>query len=563
MMEGILPKISNRTFVIIAAIFLVAVFLLTLKPLADYDTGYHLRTGEYVVTHKTVPLYDIFSYTASGARWIAHYWLSDVIFYEVDHVFGDWGLIVFVSLVAMLTYFIILKLTWEKIGKRILPLILFFIFSYLTLELWVVRPQIFTYLITALLIYVLERWRKSKNNKLLYFLVPMFILWANMHAGVILGFAIIGLYAAQFCLANWRNKRLFIKPLAVFFISILATLLNPNGYKTIIYGWIIAPVVKQMRVTEWESIFDYMQKWQAKVFLVFLVATLIFVWWAVLRKKKKFMEMDWISLGLVTGAAIMPLISIRHVAFFPIFSLPVVSLYLSDFFDEKGIILERVLFAIPLTVLIGLVLIAGPAIRLPKMPAILMPPLPVGAADFIKENNIPGPMFNPEHYGGYLIWKLWPEYKVFSDGRSEIYAGVPNNDYNTVLYQQKGWENLVNDKYKINFIVMTYPEFANDAGLALVKGIHKLGFVTVYYDDTALVFVRDSAENKNVVDKFADKLVDPFSNITAIPKSKLTQAYIEALNNQKNSPNAMISRYIVEFLKIRLSQEGIPVPVEK
>ena len=563
MTEGISPKISNRVFVIIAAIFLAAVFLLTLKPLADYDTGYHLKTGEYIVTHKTVPLYDIFSYTAPGVRWIAHYWLSDVIFYEVDRIFGNYGLIAFVSLLATLTYFIILKLTWEKIGKRLLPLILFFVFSYLTLELWVVRPQVFTYLFTALLIYVLEKWRHSKNDRLLYWLIPIFIVWANMHAGVILGFAVIGLYAAQYCLANWHNKRLFIKPFSIFAVSILATLLNPNGYKTIIYGWIIAPVVKQMRITEWESIFSYVEKWQAKVFLVLLAATLVFVWWAVLRRKKKFLEMDWVSLGLVTGAAIMPIISIRHVAFFPLFSLPVVSQYLSQWLDEKDVIIERVMFAVPLTILIGLVLIAGPVIRLVRMPDILTPPLPIGTADFILKNNIPGPIFNPEHYGGYLIWRLWPEYKVFSDGRSEIYMGTPNDDYNTILYQYKGWEGLINDKYKINLIILPYPDFANNAGLKLVEGIHKLGFVTVYYDDTALVFVRDSIQNKNVVDKFGDKLVDPFSDITAISKSKLVQAYLEALNNQKNSPNAMISRYIVEFLKIRLSQEGIPVPVEK
>lgn len=583
-------KISPRLFYLIAAIFLVAVFLLTLKPIADYDAGYHIRTGEYIVAHEAVPLYDVFSYTAPGARWIAHYWLSDVIFYGVDKVFGNYGLIAFVSLLATLTYFIVLKLTWEKIGKRLLPLILFFIFSYLTLELWVVRPQIFTYLFTALLICILEKWRHSKNFRMLYLLIPLFLVWANMHAGVVLGFAVIGLYAVWYCLVNWNRKHLLIKPLVIFAASALATLANPNGYKVLIYSWIIAPVVKQMRVTEWESLFSYIEKWQAKVFLVFLVATLVFVWWSVLRKKKKFLEIDpvrssegsprwrrveagsqqiftsngvdWISLGLITGAAIMPLISIRHVAFFPLFSLPIASLYLSEWLDEKGVVIEKVLFAVPLTILIGLVLIAGPAIRLGRMPAVLTPPLPIGTADFIRQNNIPGPIFNPEHYGGYLIWKLWPDYKVFVDGRSEIYMGAPNSDYNAILYQEKGWENLVNNKYKINLIVMTYPEFANSTGLKIVEGIHRLGFVTVYYDDTALVFVRDSADNKKIVSEFGNKTVDPFTNISAISQSKLVQAYTEAQRALKISDNALIAKYVVEFLKIRLNQEGIPIPAK-
>ena len=75
---------SKRFYGIVAAFFLSAIFVLSLNQIADFDTGYHLKTGEYIVQNRTVPLHDIFSYATFGSRWIAHYWLADVIFYLIN-----------------------------------------------------------------------------------------------------------------------------------------------------------------------------------------------------------------------------------------------------------------------------------------------------------------------------------------------------------------------------------------------------------------------------------------------------------------------------------------------
>jgi hypothetical protein len=551
-------EISSRSFLIIFVIFLCAIFLLTIKPLGDYDTGYHLMTGKYIVSTHSIPLYDIFSYTALGARWIAHYWLSGVLFYLVDSFFGDAGLIVFVSLVAVLTYFIILRLIVEKIGKKLLPFILLFIFSYLTLGLWVARPQIFTYLFCALLIYLLEKWRSLKIKSILYWLVPIFILWANMHAGVVVGIFILILYAFWTLIAYQERKEV-IGVLFVFFAAILSTLINPNGYKLLTYLYTIAPAVSKMKVGEWMSIFYYIQRWQSKVFLIIAFLSLSFVWWAELKKRKNLNQVDWVSLGLVSASFLMPIISIRHVAFLPIFAFPFVCFYLDSLLKEKEIVLEqRSLFSF-LTIILGLVLIIGPALRIPLYMHTISNILPWKVADFIKENNISGPMFNPQHYGGYFIWRLWPDYKVFIDGRSEIYFGTPNNDYDTIFFQKDGWEDLLNNKYKINFIIVPYSELGSSFGSFISNRINKIGFVCVYYDDNALIFVRDSSKNKEIIDRFKCDIANPFSDLKSIPKEKLLEAYKQAKTNLLNSKNASVSRYIAEFLEIRLKQEKIPI----
>ena len=549
---------SSRYFNLIAAIFLIAVFLLALRPIADYDTGYHLATGEYIVTHKAVPLYDIFSYTALDARWIAHYWLADVIFYLVNFIAGFRGLIVFVALMAALTYYLILKTIWLKKGKSLLPLVLLMVFAYLSMELWVVRPQIFSYLLTVLLIYILERRKKLSNNGWLYALPLIFLVWANLHAGVVLGVAIVALYFfSEIISSRWNIKTVKTLSLA-FLISSVATLINPNGYKIIIYNSIIAPAVKLMHVGEWEPLFDYLFKWQAKVFVAILAVSLAFVWYMVWNKKEDFHKRDWISLGLITGAVIMPLISVRHVGFFPIIALPVVSFYLTDLFEDKRISFDSIRFVVPLTFILGIVLVLGPLIRLPKMPLINTRQLPEGSANFILQNNLPAPILNSQHFGGYLIWKLWPGYKVFVDGRSEVFMGTPNDDYNAILYRTNGWEKLVNEKYKINTIILAYPDFANLSGASTYNAVTKrLGFVAVYFDDLSVVLIRNNARDKELIDRFGYKVISPFADVKGVKKELLSEALKEAQRARETSLDSTIVRSILEAVKIRMAQESI------
>lgn len=546
-----------RYFYLITAIFLGAVFLLALHSIADYDTGYHLATGQYIVTHKAVPLYDIFSYTASGARWIAHYWLADVIFYLVYQLTGYWGLIVFVALMAALTYYFILKTAWLKKGKSLLPLVLLMVLAYLSMGLWVARPQIFSYFFVVLLIYLLEYRRKFSDDKLLWALPPLFLIWANMHAGVVLGIAVAALYfTCEIISSRFELKK--IKLLAAVFAVLSAVVLaNPNGYKVVVYNWIITPAVKLMQVEEWKPLLDFWYRWQTKAFLAILVVSLAFVWWMVLKKRDSFYFRDWISLGLVSGAALMSLISVRHVGFFPIISLPIVSAYLSGLLEEKKTPFDSVRFVMPLAFVLGIILMLGPLLRLPKIEQINNQQLPEDSTNFILKNNLPAPILNPQRFGGYFIWKLWPKYRVFVDGRSEVFMGAPNDDYGAIFLKYPGWEKIINEKYKIETIVLSYPDFANIIGKKNYDSITGLGFVLVYFDDLSAVLVRNDAQNRELIDKFGYQVIVPFFETEKIPKDSLSSALKEAQRAFRDSPDSLITRSLLEAVKIRAAQESI------
>jgi len=540
---------SSRFYWVITALFLAAIFVLSLNQIADFDTGYHLKTGEYIVQHLTVPHYDIFSYATSGARWIAHYWLADAIFYLINLISGFKGLIVFAGLMAVFTYFIVLKTAWDKIGKSIIPLFVLFILAYFSAELWVVRPQIFSYFLAALLIFILERWRKSNNKKLLYFLPLIFVLWANLHAGVILGIAILGAYAVGLIIKKIKNRLSITLPLIIFLLSCAATLLNPNGYKVLTYNFDISSTVKDMGVMEWQSLLDYTATWQSKVFIALMLVSLIIVLWHAFRKKK-FFEIDWTSVALILGFFAMPFISIRHVGFFPIVAVPLVSGAIFDFISKKKIEIDsKPVIWIFSGALMALVIIAG-VLRIWNRPVVNESLLPVKAVDFIEQNNVSGPMFNFQSSGGYLIWRLWPRQLIFMDGRSEVFSGKPNENLKKVLFTQPGWEDVINKEYKVNYFIMWYREpTAKIVGDWMLKTMFEMDFKLVYWDDVAVILVRNSAENKAVIDKYAYYVINPFIHPSQIVDKYLPNAVDEierALSISSNS--IMLQNYADELM---------------
>jgi hypothetical protein len=501
-------------------LFLVAIFLLTINTIADFDFGYHLKTGEYVLQTKAVPLYDIFSYTASAARWIAHYWLADVLFYVTYKFAGLIGLMIGVAAVAALTYLLVLRTAARKINSVFLPLLLIIPYSWLTFELWVVRPQIFTYFFTALLIFLLERWRAGGGAKNLYLVPFIFLAWANIHAGVIFGLFVIYLYAGAVFI---ENKFEFAKVKIIFatvFISTAAVFINPNTYRVLTYSEIIAPTVRALNTLEWRSLVDFLGTWQSWVFLALMIAATAFVFTRLVKNWRSFYEFEWAEAGLMAAAFILPLISIRHVGFFPILTFPLAISGLDELMRAKNFDFDGIRGMPTLAIIFAAALVTSAAVRLAEKPIINRQILPVGAADFIKLHNISGPMFNDASAGGYLIWRLWPAEKVFIDGRSDVYLGEPTTDYLAIMRASSGWEKLVNEKYKINYFLLWYREpLYSIVRNLFIKLVATMNFKLVYWDDAAIILLRDVPENRPIIEKYGYTIISPFLDIRAVPRN--------------------------------------------
>lgn len=189
-------SIKKETFLLI--LFLLIIGFFTLRTISDNDVFYHLKTGQYILETQSIPTSDIFSFTAYGNRWVSHEWLSALIFFLIYKVFGGiLGIIIFSALVCISTYYLAIKMALRKGANLYFILALIFPIAFLTLELWIPRPQIFSYFFVVFLIFLLERVRSGSNKKILYFIPLIFLIWANLHASVVLGLGILLFYLIE------------------------------------------------------------------------------------------------------------------------------------------------------------------------------------------------------------------------------------------------------------------------------------------------------------------------------------------------------------------------------
>ena len=530
---------------------LCAVFFLAINPIADFDTGYHLKNGQYILESHTIPRADIFSYSASGASWVNHYWLSDVIFFLVYHSVGWRGLTFFIALLAALTYALLLKTARLMGAPPLLSLVLLFPVAYLTLELWVVRPQVFSYLCAVLLIYLLERRHTLRNRYLAFFIPAVMLIWANMHAGVLLGLVVLCIYEGATIIANHFR----LKPMGFFLfassLSFIVVFANPNGYSTLAYASIIAPAVKELGVMEWGSLLQFLTTWQAKLFFMEMLVVTAFLAWRVAIKKDVTLALR--GLGVVGLAFVLPLVSVRHVGFFPLLILPLLAREVYELFEERrGFAMDK--DVVRYCIAAALVLVCVFAYQKDTAQAVVNTHLlPVRAGDFIATTGLQGPMFDIPAQGGQLIFRLWPEQKVFMDGRSEIYKDEVDKDFLAIMKQQPGWEKLVNEKYKFNYFVLWYrePLAAPTRNLAL-RLMRDFNFILVQWDDATIILVRNVPQNASIIAAHQYHIINPFIDSSLIRDEYIKDAARETQRALDEAPDSSVMHAYAQGILLRL-----------
>ena len=111
--------------------------------------------------------------------------------------------------------------------------------------------------------------------------------------------------------------------------------------------------------------------------------------------------------------------------------------------------------------------------------------LPLEAAEYLRNHDLPGQMFNSYNWGGYLIWSLYPEKPVFIDGRTDLYAlnGTVLADYSQVHWIRPGWEEIL-DRYDTGFVVTEH------TGLLDTVLAERAGWRVIHRDDLAVIYQR-------------------------------------------------------------------------
>lgn len=231
----------------IGALFLA----LSLKPVTNNDIWLHLTNGEWILEHGRVPLNDPYSFSAEGARFHAHEWLAGVVFHLVHRATGVVGLIVFKTAVLLAALGLIVAAARRARAAGVelaiatgLALIVFQV-------RFLVRPEVFTFLLTALYVLVLtiefERTRTSTRGwrSLLWWLVPAQWFWVQVHGYFLTGLILVGTYlaagtAARVLVERRRPPKSLVSGWAALIAMTLAGLANPNGIDIYLFPFRLA-----------------------------------------------------------------------------------------------------------------------------------------------------------------------------------------------------------------------------------------------------------------------------------------------------------------------------------
>jgi len=498
-----LPSVSDVIFVIVLAIILSGKGNL----LGDADTGYHTRAGEYIMGNLKVPDHDIFSHISPPVKWTAHEWLSEVIFALIHRVSGLTGIVVATSILIASIYALLFRFLRSS-GMNIIVAALVVALATGTSTIhWLARPHIFSLLFMLIWYMVLDTYQLKKKNYL-YLLPLLMIFWVNLHGGFIAGFILLGIYIAGNLLkavfvkeekgeALTRLKTLF--PVLVF--CLLASLLNPKGYQILLFPFnVISNRFMMDHVNEYLSPnFHYDLRYEYMLLLmIFVFGVSVF-------------RLSAIETMLVLLFTHMSLFSARYIPLYAIILTPIIGRRLDGIIDllrEKRLIKRFLAISdrasatdsktkgylwsgVASAIVILLVFTGKVDYGFDKKK------LPVDAVHFMKKEKITGNMFNNDEFGDYIIYSAWPEYKVFIDGRSDMYGTERMKEYFKVIGIKDGWDRVF-EKYCISWIIYNADSaFANYL-------FERKDWRLVYADKVANIFVKNTPEYRPLINKYPD-----------------------------------------------------------
>ncbi len=161
----------------------------------DGDLPRHILTGNLILQTRHVSTTDIFSFRTTGRPRFPHEWLSQVFFAFAYDWLGLNGVVLLTALVIMLTWWLVFRHAIRKSNSFFAALILVALAVGAGQIHVLPRPHIFTYLLTAIWITLLENIAEGKTRSWWMFPIVM-LLWVNLHGMFVLGILILGIYLA-------------------------------------------------------------------------------------------------------------------------------------------------------------------------------------------------------------------------------------------------------------------------------------------------------------------------------------------------------------------------------
>jgi len=456
-------------------LFLILVFLFFLRVVIDPDLGYHLMTGKYIWQTKTIPQKDIFSFSLPDYPYVYHSWLTEVLLFLIYHQWDLWGVTFFYCFLATVAFWFILKTTQLKVSQNwvYLFLLLMVPLVYYATNL---RIQLFTFLGLAFLYFVFRKSLK-KETRLVWSIPLIFLLWANLHGGFLLGLVFFislliieafGFFAQKIIplkvYGNFGPDLPFKRGLTwflVFLLSAAVVLVNPYGMRAYQQAFLMGSNQFASKFNiDWSPLVRAGDLSFLFAFLLVMGISFLVLIKSKVELREKLALLLFFLLSLKLNRFSLPLL----VIFFPslIFFCKQAKQKLKVVLSQMRLAFFLVLFCLGLVFFgqaFGFIsrmkkTYSDEAAYAQEMPAPYT--YPYGAVEYLKTNPVGERLLNDYNWGGYLIWKL-PARKYFIDGRMDNFF-LKGESFAKLHWQivnlDPSWQTVL-EKYQIEAVLLS------------------------------------------------------------------------------------------------------------
>jgi hypothetical protein len=521
-MRFLLPSVRNIIFIFLFWSLLAGP--LSLRPLADADIGWHIRTGELILDSRALPRTDPFSSTMQGQPWFAWEWLYDILLGVLDHACGLNGVVWLCALlVASIFTFLLSELIRRGTGLLLAIVLMLLAEAAAMIHLYA-RPHIVSWLFSLLWFVVLERWERSESSPpprwVLWFFPVSMLLWVNLHGGWLFGSALLATYCiAAFidsmrepeALAAIRLARRARAMAMVWVVSAAATLVNPYSWRLHLHIYrYLSDRYLMNHINEFQS--PDFHGWAQRSFAMILLLVLIAFAGDRIASKPK-LHLSQILVVLLTA----------YFGFYSARNLPVSSMLLvliagpilwtnfvalaekprawrwlrngvrrvadfSERMSEQEMELHGQLWPVAAVALAFAICLQGGILGSHRLIYARFDDtkVPAAAITFLQRefHGDPGtdPVFSTDFWGGYLIFRMYPERKVVLDDRHDLYGEGRIRQYMTLTEAAPGWQTVL-EQWQIRTVLLP-------AGSTLANLLRELpqNWHVVYEDQVAVVF---------------------------------------------------------------------------
>lgn len=514
---------SAKRLPLLAAFLLL--FLLSFRHMADSDLFGHLACGNYYLDTGHILTTHHFNCSWPDFTYVNHSWLFQAVVAVVERAAGEPGLIGLQVGLLLLAFWMLYRLIRLESDR---PSVIAFVLALGTLasmHRFSLRPQHFTYVFLLFFLYAIRRYQNG-SSRAAVFLPPVMLLWVNMHAEALWGVMVLGTFLIMERLQSRRENGVaqtsWHRLVIVFGAVLAAAMINPFTYKTVFWPFF---VMKE----QFAGVQEILPPTWGKFLYFWIYCSLVVITTVFSRKRA---DPFWMALVVLFLAVAWT--ANRGIPHFVFVSAPLLAGNIDALIDRAHERFPKAGTASPLAPWVLLAALVALMVSIVTSPLYFQKfdnvPYPEGAVDFLKKHRIRANVINEHMWGGYIIWKAYPDLRPYIDGR--FFHRRFYDEYYPLLAGQPGWEHVL-ERYGITAAILTYSPGRNSR--LNDRLFRHPDWRLVYWDDVSLLYVKATMADREVVEKYGNEMLnvdrDPYNTFQDQPRAAVLKMNVIAERN--------------------------------